>query len=176
MTGIRSVVTAVLASPFFLYRAERTPSGAGRDFQYTTGGADAGRPKPPAAGSHAAYRITDLELASRLSFFLWSTLPDEELLKLATADKLHDAAVLAAQVHRMLADPKSDRRLSTNFAFQWLGLRSPGGDPARPEHLPVCRRPARRTIWQETEAVRRQHLPRGPRRHRPADRELHVPE
>ena len=109
-TGIRSVVTAVLASPFFLYRAERTPSGLVATSN-TAGGTT------PAE----AYRITDLELASRLSFFLWSTVPDDELLKLATADKLHEPEVLQAQVHRMLADPKSIS-LSTNFAFQWLGL------------------------------------------------------
>jgi hypothetical protein len=119
-TGIRSVVTAVLASPFFLYRAERTPSGLVATSN-TTGGAESPSGGAPAAGSAAAYRITDLELASRLSFFLWSTVPDEELLKLATADKLHEPDVLAAQVHRMLADPKSIS-LSTNFAFQWLGL------------------------------------------------------
>src|ERR1700722_12104046 len=113
-TGIREVVTAVLASPFFLYRAERTPELVATS--NTGAGADAAKP-----GAPPSYRITDLELASRLSFFLWSTVPDEELLNLATADKLHDPQVLAAQVHRMLADPKS-LTLSTNFAFQWLGL------------------------------------------------------
>jgi Protein of unknown function (DUF1592)/Protein of unknown function (DUF1588)/Protein of unknown function (DUF1585)/Protein of unknown function (DUF1587)/Protein of unknown function (DUF1595) len=113
-TGIREVVTAVLASPFFLYRAERTPELVATSD--TGAGADAAKP-----GAPPAYRITDLELASRLSFFLWSTVPDDELLNLATADKLHDPQVLAAQVHRMLADPKS-LTLSTNFAFQWLGL------------------------------------------------------
>jgi hypothetical protein len=82
----------------------------------TANTSDAG--KAPAA---EAYRISDLELASRLSFFLWSTVPDEELLSLATANKLHDPQVLAQQVHRMLADQKS-LTLSTNFAFQWLGL------------------------------------------------------
>jgi len=111
-TGIRSIVTAVLASPFFLYRAERTPPG----LVATSGDAAAAAP-----GNTAPYRITDLELASRLSFFLWSTVPDEELLKLATANQLHEPDVLAAQVQRMLADPKSVT-LSTNFAFQWLGL------------------------------------------------------
>jgi hypothetical protein len=113
-TGIREVVTAVLASPFFLYRAERTPELVATS--NTAGAAAAaGAPVP------VSYRITDLELASRLSFFLWSTVPDDELLNLATADKLHDPQVLAAQVQRMLADPKS-LTLSTNFAFQWLGL------------------------------------------------------
>jgi hypothetical protein len=113
-TGIREVVTAVLASPFFLYRAERTPELVATS--NTGAGADSAK-----AGSPPIYRITDLELASRLSFFLWSTVPDDELLNLATADKLHDPQVLAAQVHRMLADSKS-LTLSTNFAFQWLGL------------------------------------------------------
>ena len=108
-TGIREVITAVLASPFFLYRAERTPELVATSNPATKVAA------PP------VYRITDLELASRLSFFLWSTVPDDELLNLATADKLHDPQVLAAQVQRMLADPKS-LTLSTNFAFQWLGL------------------------------------------------------
>jgi hypothetical protein len=115
-TGIREVVTAVLASPFFLYRAERTPELVATS--NTGAGATADSAKP---GSPPIYRITDLELASRLSFFLWSTVPDDELLNLATADKLHDPQVLTAQVHRMLADPKS-LTLSTNFAFQWLGL------------------------------------------------------
>jgi Protein of unknown function (DUF1592)/Protein of unknown function (DUF1588)/Protein of unknown function (DUF1587)/Protein of unknown function (DUF1585)/Protein of unknown function (DUF1595)/Planctomycete cytochrome C len=109
-TGIREVVTAVLASPFFLYRAERSP-----ELVATSNSSGA---NPPAA---APYRIGDLELASRLSFFLWSTVPDEELLNLGTAEKLHDPQILTAQVRRMLADPRS-MTLSTNFAFQWLGL------------------------------------------------------
>jgi hypothetical protein len=109
--GIREVVTGVLASPFFLYRAERAPELVATANTSGTG-------NPPA---NEPYRISDLELASRLSFFLWSTVPDDELLGLATANKLHDPQVLAAQVHRMLVDPKSIT-LSTNFAFQWLGL------------------------------------------------------
>ena len=117
-TGIREVVTAVLASPFFLYRAERTPPGLVATSNASgSGGATA----PTAPTTSGAYRISDLELASRLSFFLWSTVPDDELLNLATQNKLHDPQVLATQVHRMLADPKSIT-LSTNFAFQWLGL------------------------------------------------------
>src|SRR6185312_3569158 len=107
-SGIREVVTAVLASPFFLYRAERTPSALVATSN-TSGGDSAPAPtaSSPATGITTAYRITDLELASRLSFFLWSTVPDDELLKLATADKLHEPDVLAKQVHRMLADPRS---------------------------------------------------------------------
>ncbi|HTX25201.1 MAG TPA: DUF1592 domain-containing protein [Steroidobacteraceae bacterium] len=98
--GIRRAITAILASPFFLYRAEPTPLGV-------------------KAG--ASYRITDLELASRLSFFLWSSVPDNELLTLASQNRLHEPAVLQAQVYRMLADPRAIS-LASNFAFQWLDV------------------------------------------------------
>ena len=90
-------ISAILASPHFLYRAE---SGA---------------------GTGATRTLSDLELASRLSFFLWSSLPDEELLKLATESRLSKPDVLAAQVSRMLADPRA-KSLSDDFAFQWLHL------------------------------------------------------
>ncbi len=96
--GIRRAITAILASPYFLYRAEPAPIDV-------------------KAGSN--YRITDLELASRLSFFLWSSVPDNELLTLATQNRLHEPAVLKAEVSRMLADPRSIS-LASNFAFQWL--------------------------------------------------------
>jgi Protein of unknown function (DUF1592)/Protein of unknown function (DUF1588)/Protein of unknown function (DUF1585)/Protein of unknown function (DUF1595)/Protein of unknown function (DUF1587)/Planctomycete cytochrome C len=94
--GVRDALSAVLASPQFIYRAE---SGKG------TG----------------AVTLNDLELASRLSFFLWSSVPDEELLKLAEESRLHDPSVLTAQVKRMLADDRA-KSLATDFAFQWLGL------------------------------------------------------
>jgi len=99
-SGIRQGLTALLADPEFLYRAERPPQGL-------------------SAG--AVYHISDLELASRLSFFLWSSVPDDELLRLAQQGKLRDDAVLAAQVRRMLADPRS-QTLASNFAFQWLNM------------------------------------------------------
>ena len=70
-----------------------------------------------------AYRISDLELASRLSFFLWSTVPDDELINLAAQGKLKDPDVLEQQVRRMLADPRS-HELVKNFAGQWLDLRT----------------------------------------------------
>ncbi len=98
--GIRSAVTAILASPFFLYRAEPTPVGV----------------KPG-----QTYAITDLELASRLAFFLWSSDPDDELISLATQNRLHEPAVLEAEVLRMLKDPRA-MTLATNFAFQWLQM------------------------------------------------------
>jgi hypothetical protein len=99
--GIRNAIMIVLASPEFLYRAGAPPADR-------------------APGS--TYAIDDFELASRLSFFLWSRLPDEELLKLAEQGKLRDDAVLEAQVKRMLADPRAES-LVTNFATQWLDIR-----------------------------------------------------
>ena len=95
-------LSAVLVSPEFLFRVEQDPAGV-----------------PP----NTAYRVSDLELASRLSFFLWSSIPDDELLDVAIAGKLHEPAVLERQVRRMLADSRS-RALVTNFASQWLHLRN----------------------------------------------------
>ncbi len=99
--GVRGAVTGILASPFFLYRGERVPAGV-------------------APGN--TYAITDLELASKLSFFLWNTIPDDELLRLATAGRLDQPAVLDRQVRRMLADPRSIT-LADNFLPQWLDMK-----------------------------------------------------
>jgi len=98
--GVRDAITAILASPFFLYRAEPTPAGV-------------------KAGQ--TYAIADLELASRLAFFLWSSNPDDELIALATQNRLHEPAVLKSEVLRMLKDPRA-MTLASNFAFQWLGV------------------------------------------------------
>ncbi|MBV9397596.1 MAG: DUF1592 domain-containing protein [Bryobacterales bacterium] len=107
--GIEAVVQRVLADPEFVYRLEQEPANV-------------------AAGK--AYRIGDLALASRLSFFLWSSVPDDELIDLASQGKLKDPAVLEKQVVRMLADPKSDALVS-NFTGQWLNVRSlANSDPA----------------------------------------------
>jgi len=95
--GVRDALSAILASPQFLYRAEA--------------GADTG----------SSRTLTDLELASRLSFFLWSSIPDKELLDLAIASKLSDPGVMAKQVKRMLADERA-KTLVNDFAFQWLHL------------------------------------------------------
>ena len=100
--GIGSALSAVLVSPEFLFRIERDPADMA-----------------PAT----AYRISDLELASRLSFFLWSSIPDEELLAIAQRGELHRPKVLESQVRRMLADPRSSS-LVENFAAQWLHLRN----------------------------------------------------
>jgi mono/diheme cytochrome c family protein len=99
--GVRSAVTGLLASPFFLYRSERVPAGL--------------RPG-------ATYAISDLELASQLSFFLWNSIPDDQLLQLAAARKLSTPTVLEQQVKRMLADPRSIT-LASNFVQQWLDMK-----------------------------------------------------
>jgi hypothetical protein len=99
--GIQYALSRLLTDPRFLYRIEKEPADA-------------------AVGS--PYRIGDLELASRLSFFLWSSIPDDELLAIAAADRLRDPSVLAAQVERMLADERASS-LVENFASQWLLLR-----------------------------------------------------
>jgi hypothetical protein len=101
-TGIESALRLILASPKFLFRSEPDPSNA-------TPGTN--------------YHVSDLELASRLSFFLWSSIPDEQLLTLAAQGKLKDPAVLEQQVRRMLADPRAES-LVNNFAEQWLFLRN----------------------------------------------------
>jgi hypothetical protein len=96
--GIRSALRAVLASPHFIFRVEQAPPTMNGD-----------------------YRINDIDLASRLSFFLWGTAPDQELITLATKKELGRAPVLEKQVERMLADPRSEA-LATRFAAQWLRL------------------------------------------------------
>lgn len=99
--GIQRALERLLVSPQFLYRIERDPAGA-------------------APGS--VHAVSDLELASRLSFFLWSSIPDDELLNVAADGKLKQPEVLAQQVKRMLADPRSESMVN-NFAEQWLYLR-----------------------------------------------------
>jgi hypothetical protein len=100
--GIEAALSSILVSPQFLFRVELDPAGV-------------------APGT--AYRISDLELASRISFFLWSSIPDDELLEAAEQGELSKPDVLEKQVRRMLADPRS-RSLASNFAGQWLYLRN----------------------------------------------------
>jgi hypothetical protein len=99
-SGIQFALEGILVSPHFLFRSERQTAGA-----------------------VGAYRVADLELASRLSFFLWSSIPDDELIDLAVRGQLHTPAVLLQQVKRMLADPRSQALIS-NFGGQWLFLRN----------------------------------------------------
>ena len=100
--GIRAALARILASPSFLYRIERDPDGV-------------------LAGT--AHPVSDVELASRLSFFLWSSIPDEPLLALAVEGRLREPGVLQAEVRRMIADRRADA-LVRNFAGQWLQLRN----------------------------------------------------
>ncbi|HEV2704255.1 MAG TPA: DUF1592 domain-containing protein [Steroidobacteraceae bacterium] len=100
-SGIEAVIQRILTDPDFIYRSEIEPTKV-------------------AAGT--PYQISDLELASRLSFFLWSSIPDTELLNLASANKLHEPKVLKQQVDRMIADPRS-QALVQNFTGQWLNIR-----------------------------------------------------
>jgi hypothetical protein len=99
--GIEAGLQRVLADPEFVYRLE---------------------PEPTGLADSRTYKVNDLALASRLSFFLWSTVPDDELIDVAAQNKLHEPAVLEKEVRRMLKDPKFDA-LVTNFTGQWLGTR-----------------------------------------------------
>ena len=127
--GMEAAVRALLVSPNFLFRVERDPEGS----------------KP---GS--AYKLNDFELASRLSYFLWSSMPDDELLDLAQKGRLKDKVVLDQQVRRMLADTKSNS-LVTNFAGQWLYLRNVESDKKDKDAFPDYDQSLRTSFRQETE-------------------------
>jgi mono/diheme cytochrome c family protein len=136
--GIQQGIMAILASPKFLYRVEAVPANV----------------KPG-----QIYRISDLELASRLSFFLWSQGPDEELLEIAGSGRLRDPQVLDRQVRRMLADPRSSALVS-NFAYQWLAVDEIDGidpDPAIfPEFDGALREAFRREILLFVDSILRE--------------------
>ena len=127
--GIRMAIERLLIDPEFLFRIERDPEGI-------------------APG--APYRLADLELASRLSFFLWSSIPDDELLDVAAGGRLSDPAERERQVRRLLADSRS-RALVDNFAGQWLSLRSVEGIAPDPNLFPDFDENLRDALRQETE-------------------------
>ena len=129
--GVQLALKSMLVSPNFLFRMEQ----AGL---------------PAKVGEMSVERVTDLDLASRLSFFLWSSLPDNELLTLATQKKLREPAVLRAQVKRMLADSKS-RALVSNFAGQWLHLRNLSQIKPDPDKFPEFDPELRESLGRETE-------------------------
>jgi mono/diheme cytochrome c family protein len=112
-SGLELALRSILVSPKFLFRFESQPENA---------------------APNTAYRINDVELASRLSFFLWSSIPDDELLHVAEKKTLHTPVVLDRQVRRMLADPRAEALVS-NFAGQWLHLRNVSGLRPSPELL-----------------------------------------
>ena len=126
--GIEKALRAMLVSPDFLFRVEHDPKG-----------------KTPGS----VYRVSDLELASRLSFFLWSSIPDDTLLDLAEKGKLKDPAVLAQQVRRMLDDPRS-QALVDNFGSQWLTLRNLILAKPDPDAFPEFDESLRQGFYNET--------------------------
>jgi mono/diheme cytochrome c family protein len=128
-SGIESAIRLILASPKFLFRDE---------------------PDPPNVAAGAIYAVSDLELASRLSFFLWSSIPDDELLNAAVEGKLKDPAVLERQVRRMLGDARSDA-LVRNFAAQWLFLRNLQTFVADQQEFPNFDENLRQSFRRETE-------------------------
>jgi hypothetical protein len=130
--GIEMVLARVLASPQFIYRIEEEPAAALRPGQ--------------------AYRISDIDLASRLSFFLWSSSPDDELLRVATQGRLANPAVLEAQVRRMLKDPRAEA-LAVNFAGQWLNLRGLQSVGPLPLLYPDFDDPLRQAMRREVELL-----------------------
>jgi len=126
--GIERALRAILVSPGFLFRIERDPAGL-------------------APGT--VYRLSDLELASRLSFFLWSSIPDDELLTLAERRRLHNSVTMHRQVERMLADPRS-QALVSNFAGQWLDLRNLALSRPDPDVFPEFDEALRQSFLEET--------------------------
>lgn len=127
--GIEMALRALLVSPSFLFRIERDPAGI-----------------PP----NTPYRLGDLALASRLSFFLWSSIPDEELLEVATRGELRVPATFERQVRRMLADPRA-QALVTSFASQWLHLRNLSAAAPDPRLFPDFDDNLRQAFRRETE-------------------------
>jgi hypothetical protein len=149
--GLQFAIQRILADPGFLFRVAEEPAGL-------------------AAG--ASYRIPDLELASRLSFFLWSSVPDGELLDLATRGKLGAPGVLEAQVQRMLADSRSSA-LIENFAGQWLLLRNLKNISPTPDLFPDFDESLRAVVQARDRTVSRESASRRPQRARAVERELH---
>ena len=129
--GVETALARVLASPQFIYRIEQQP------------------PNLPAGQT---YRIGDLDLASRLSFFLWSSPPDDTLLKVAEQGRLKEPAILEQQVRRMLAHPKANA-LSVNFAGQWLNLRGLDSVAPVPALYPDFDDPLREAMRTEVEML-----------------------
>jgi mono/diheme cytochrome c family protein len=129
--GIEGAMRFLLVHPRFLYRVEQDPANTARG---------------------ATYRVSDLELASRLSFFIWSSIPDDELLKVASAGRLQNPAVLEQQVRRMLKDERA-RALGSNFAGQWLYLRNLRGLQPDADVFPDFDHNLREAVQRETELL-----------------------
>ena len=129
--GVQTALGYVLVAPQFLFRAEKDPEGLASD---------------------GIYQISDLEMASRLSFFIWSSIPDDELMDLAVGGRLQEPEVLAAQVERMLADERAER-LAKNFSGQWLFLRNLRATNPDPYVFPDFDDNLRQSLMRETELL-----------------------
>ena len=127
--GVRTAIQSILASPRFIFRLEERPEGV-----------EPGE----------SYRLADVDLASRLSFFLWAASPDEELLRLASEERLSDPDVLSGQVERMLADPRAET-LATRFASQWLRLQDAADNQPEPYLYPDFTGQLRDDLVRETQ-------------------------
>ena len=146
--GIQSALERMLVSFNFLFRVERPPMSAARTASTAPAAASAGSRAASPTGT-SAYRITDLELASRLSFFLWNSVPDDTLRDLAVRGRLHEPAILEQQTRRLLADPRA-RALTTSFAAQWLTLRKASSWLPDPNYFPEFDENLRRAFIDET--------------------------
>ena len=129
--GVRTALQAILAGPSFIFRLEQAP---------------------PEVAPGESYRIADVDLASRLSFFLWAASPDDELLTLAAEERLSDPGVLELQVRRMLADPRAEA-LSTRFASQWLRLQDAEDNQPEPYLYPDFTGQLREDLIRETQLL-----------------------
>ena len=154
MTGVEQLVAAVLVSPDFLFRAIRTPA---------------------TAKDGAAFPLSDLELASRLSFFLWSSGPDDTLLDVAAAGKLRTPDALRTQALRMLRDRRASS-LVRNFALKWLDLDNLDEVEPDPNLFPTFDDGLRRDLATEVESFVVERPARGSQRRRSAHRGPHVPQ
>ena len=151
-TGIQRALQRILASPKFVIRVEH---------------------EPPAVAAGAVYAISDYELASRLSFFLWSSIPDDGLLDAAAQGRLKTPAQIETQVRRMLADPRAEA-LVTNFAGSVAAAPESAQLGAERGSVSGVRRQSASGVSARDGAVLQQHHARGPQRHRSADGRLHV--
>ncbi len=152
--GIERGLEFILAHPEFVFRTETGPANV----------------QPG-----QAYRVSDLELASRLAYFLWSAGPDDELMRLASQGKLRNPGVLEQQTRRMLADPRT-HQLVKNFAGQWLQLRVMQSSTPEGIDYPDFDDNLRQALPHRGGDVFREHRAGGPQHHRPAGWRLHVRE
>ena len=149
--GIEQMIAAILVSPDFLFRAIHTPESEGRLPASAKGSGGAAVASREGGKAATTYALNDLELASRLSFFLWSQGPDDALLKIAASGKLHSPEALQAEALRMLKDPRASS-LVRNFALRWLDLNKLGEVVPDPNVFPTFSDRLRQDLATEIES------------------------